>query len=76
MELHKYNCEVCGDDFETTEVLDLEDEDTDVMCDKCSEEFEDSDEVETEFDDEEEESEDDEDLEDDEESEDEDEDES
>lgn len=59
MELNNYTCEVCNEDFETTEVLDLEDEDTDVMCDRCSEEFyfEGDDKIETEFDDEDDEDE-------------------
>lgn len=66
MELNKYTCDDCGEEFETTELLDEEDE---VLCSHCADELDEDDEcgadedLETEYDDEDE-SEDDDELED------------
>lgn len=51
MDLHKYTCEACGDDFETTEILT---DDDDIVCGGCEDDFaeEGEDEIDTEFDDE------------------------
>ncbi len=58
MELHNYTCDVCDEDFQSTELFDLDDEDTLILCESCKEEEEeeeDETEIETDDDDEEDE---------------------